>query len=125
MSKKTAVGIDLGTTYSCVGVWKNDGVEIIANDEGNRTTPSCVAFTDTEQLIGDDALSQMFTNPNSTVVQTKRLIGRKFTDSSVQAELSHLPFSVVQGMGNKPMIAVRYKGEDLGAPGKCHNVPDV
>jgi L1 cell adhesion molecule like protein len=111
-SRGTAVGIDLGTTNSCVGVWNNDAVEIIANEHGNRTTPSCVAFTDTELCVGDDALNQIARNPDNTVVQAKRFIGRKFTDPSVQSDMRHLPVTVVQGAGNKPMFAVRYRGED-------------
>jgi len=112
MAKKTAVGIDLGTTYSCVGVWKNDGVEIIANDQGNRTTPSYVAFTDSERLIGDAAKNQVARNPENTVFDAKRLIGRKFADPIVQSDIKLWPFKVSAGTGDKPMIEVHYMGED-------------
>ena len=112
MSKKTAVGIDLGTTYSCVGVWKNDGVEIIANDQGNRTTPSYVAFTDSERLIGDAAKNQTARNPENTVFDAKRLIGRKFADPIVQADMKLWPFKVLSGAGDKPMIQVQFMGEE-------------
>ena len=110
--KKTAIGIDLGTTYSCVGVWKNDSVEIIANDQGNRTTPSYVAFTDTERLIGDAAKNQTARNPENTVFDAKRLIGRKFADPIVQADIKLWPFKVISGPGDKPMIQVNSSGED-------------
>lgn len=106
-----SVGIDLGTTYSCVGVWQNDRVEIIANDQGNRTTPSYVAFTETERLIGDAAKSQAAMNAHNTVFDAKRLIGRKFTDAGVQADMKHWPFKVVSGVGGTPIIEVEYKGE--------------
>ncbi|KAL0286163.1 UNVERIFIED_CONTAM: Heat shock protein [Sesamum calycinum] len=106
-----AIGIDLGTTYSCVGVWVNDRVEIIPNDQGNRTTPSYVAFTDTERLIGDAAKNQVAMNPHNTVFDAKRLIGRRFTDPSVQSDMKLWPFKVIAGPGDKPMIVVSYKGE--------------
>jgi len=106
-----SVGIDLGTTYSCVGVWQNDRVEIIANDQGNRTTPSYVAFTDTERLIGDAAKSQAAMNAHNTVFDAKRLIGRTFTDPGVQSDMKHWPFKVVSGPGGAPIIEVEYKGE--------------
>lgn len=106
-----SVGIDLGTTYSCVGVWQNDRVEIIANDQGNRTTPSYVAFTETERLIGDAAKSQAAMNASNTVFDAKRLIGRKFTDAGLQADLKHFPFTVKSGVGGIPLIEVEYKGE--------------
>ncbi|XP_076943592.1 heat shock 70 kDa protein-like [Bidens hawaiensis] len=106
-----AIGIDLGTTYSCVGVWQNDRVEIIPNDQGNRTTPSYVAFTDTERLIGDAAKNQVAMNPQNTVFDAKRLIGRRFSDPSVQSDMKLWPFKVVAGTGDKPMIVVNYKGE--------------
>ena len=111
MAKTPAIGIDLGTTYSCVGVWKNDGVEIIANDQGNRTTPSYVAFTQTERLIGDAAKNQVARNPENTVFDAKRLIGRKFADPIVQADVKLWPFKVESGSGDKPMIVVDYMGE--------------
>ena len=106
-----SVGIDLGTTYSCVGVWQNDRCEIIANDQGNRTTPSYVAFTETERLIGDAAKSQAAMNANNTVFDAKRLIGRKFSDPGVQSDMKHWPFKVVSGPGGTPIIEVEYKGE--------------
>jgi len=110
MAKKQAVGIDLGTTYSCVGVFQHGKVEIIANDQGNRTTPSYVAFTDTERLIGDPAKNQVAINPTNTVFDAKRLIGRKFDDSTVQADMKHWPFTVVDE-GSRPKLEVEYKNE--------------
>ena len=106
-----AVGIDLGTTYSCVGVWQNDRVEIIANDQGNRTTPSYVAFTPDERLIGDAAKSQAAANPTNTVFDAKRLIGRKFSDTSVKSDMAHWPFKVKAGTAEKPLIEVTANGE--------------
>ncbi|KAG2439601.1 hypothetical protein HXX76_004953 [Chlamydomonas incerta] len=106
-----AIGIDLGTTYSCVGVWRNDRVEIIANAQGNRTTPSYVAFTPTERLIGDAAKNQVALNPAHTVFDAKRLIGRKWGDATVQEDLKHWPFKVVRGPADKPLIEVEYKYE--------------
>lgn len=110
MSSK-AIGIDLGTTYSCVGVWKNDRVEIIPNDQGNRTTPSFVAFSEEERMIGDAAKSQAAMNATNTVFDAKRLVGRNFTDASVQQDIKHFPFKVLKGSGDKPTIEVEYKGE--------------
>jgi heat shock protein 1/8 len=102
--------IDLGTTYSCVGVWQNDRVEIIANDQGNRTTPSYVAFNDSERLIGDAAKNQVAMNPHNTVFDAKRLIGRKWADAEVQADMKHWPFKVID-KGTKPIVEVDYRGE--------------
>ncbi|CAG8782453.1 15185_t:CDS:2 [Gigaspora margarita] len=110
MAEGKAVGIDLGTAYSCVGVWQNDRVEIIANDQDNRTTPSYVAFTDTERLIGDTAKNQVTLNPYNTVFNAKRLIGRRFQDSEVQSDMKHWPFKVIDKNG-KPYIQVEFKGE--------------
>ncbi|CAF2479241.1 unnamed protein product [Rotaria sp. Silwood2] len=105
-----AIGIDLGTTYSCVGIFQHGKVEIIANDQGNRTTPSYVAFTDSERLIGDAAKNQVAMNPNNTIFDAKRLIGRKFDDTTVQADMKHWPFKVINE-GGKPKIQVEYKNE--------------
>ncbi|XP_073817580.1 heat shock protein 70-like [Musca autumnalis] len=105
-----AIGIDLGTTYSCVGVFQHGKVEIIANDQGNRTTPSYVAFTDTERLIGDAAKNQVAMNPKNTVFDAKRLIGRKYDDPKIMEDIKHWPFKVVSDSG-KPKICVEFKGE--------------
>ena len=106
----TAIGIDLGTTYSCVGIWSNDHVEIIANDQGNRTTPSYVSFTNEERLIGDAAKSGVNQNYKNTVFDAKRLIGKKFDDPSVQSDMKHFSYNVIS-KENKPYIQVEYKGE--------------
>jgi heat shock 70kDa protein 1/2/6/8 len=109
-NNKYALGIDLGTTYSCVGVWQNDRVEIIANEHGNRTTPSYVAFNEEERMIGDAAKNQASMNPRNTVFDAKRLIGRKFNDPQVQQDMSHWPFSVKEH-NDKIQIEVDFKGE--------------
>jgi len=108
----TAIGIDLGTTYSCVGVWQNDKVEIIPNDQGLNTTPSYVAFTEQERLIGDAAKNQAARNPANTVFDAKRLIGRKFADKKVQEDKKLWPFSVVAGPQDKPLVSVKSMGEE-------------
>ena len=111
MSKAPAIGIDLGTTYSCVGVWLNGKVEIIPNDMGERTTPSYVAFTDNERLVGDAAKNQVTRNPTNTVFDAKRLIGRKFQDTLVQEDMKLWPFKVVkEDSGDRPCIMVDYQG---------------
>ncbi|GKD48016.1 heat shock cognate 70 kDa protein 2-like protein, partial [Tanacetum coccineum] len=107
-----AVGIDLGTTYSCIAAWQDDRVEIIANDQGNRTTPSYVAFTDKERLVGDDAKNQASMNAINTVFDAKRLIGRSFNDASVQSDMKHWPFKVIPCSADKPMIVVNHKCEE-------------
>ena len=108
----SCIGIDLGTTYSCVGVWQNNNVEIIANDQGSRTTPSYVAFTDTERLLGAAAKSQCSQNPTNTVFDAKRLIGRNFTDQTVQSDIKHFPYDVIANKDGKPEIKVLYKKEE-------------
>merc|ERR1712056_9646 len=105
------IGIDLGTTYSCVGIYKNGRVEIIPNDQGNRITPSYVAFTDDERLIGEAAKNQATINPSQTLFDVKRLIGRRFKDSTVQKDRKLLPFEIID-KASKPMISVKVKGED-------------
>ena len=108
---KYAVGIDLGTTKSCVAVMRDGVVDIIPNDQGNRITPSYVAFTDTERLLGDAAKSQIAMNPSNTVFDAKRMIGKKFSDPEVQADMKLWPFKVIQQEGDKPYIEVQFKGE--------------
>ena len=107
-----AVGIDLGTTYSCVGVYRNEKVDIISNDQGLRTTPSYVAFTNKERLIGNSAKNQIAKNVENTVYDAKRLIGRKFNDQTVQKDMKLWPFKVVSGLDDKPMIVVNYLGKE-------------
>ena len=109
-SKGSAIGIDLGTTFSCVAVWQNERVEIIANDQGNRTTPSYVSFTDEERLIGDAAKQLAAANPKNTVFDAKRLIGRRFNDPTVASDSKHWPFKIADVDG-KPKIEVTYKDE--------------
>ena len=107
-----AIGIDLGTTYSSVGVFRNGQVEIIANNLGNRTTPSWTAFTDTERLVGDSAKNQYVSNPVNTVHDAKRLMGRKFSDESVQRNMHHWMHKVSCDKDGKPKINVKYMNED-------------
>jgi L1 cell adhesion molecule like protein len=106
-----AIGIDLGTTYSCVAVWQNDRVEVIANEHGNRTTPSYVAFQGEERLIGDSAKNQASTNPLNTIFDAKRLMGRKFQDPVVQQDRSHWPFVLKEGKEGGVQVEVEVKGE--------------
>merc|ERR1719436_2356708 len=107
-----AIGIDLGTTYSCVGVYRDGEVQIIANDQGNRTTPSYVAWTDNERLLGDAAKNQVANNPTNTVFDAKRLIGRPFQDPIVQADVKLWPFRVISDgtKDDKPIIEILYQG---------------
>ena len=100
-----AIGIDLGTTYSCVGWWKDNRCEIIANDQGNRTTPSYVGFTKDERIVGDGAKNQASINPINTVFDAKRLIGRDFDDAVVQSDIKQFPFKVISEK-NKPKIEI-------------------
>nr|XP_011466606.1 PREDICTED: heat shock cognate 70 kDa protein-like [Fragaria vesca subsp. vesca] len=108
--KGQAIGIDLGTTYSCVAVWQNDHVEIIVNDQGNRTTPSYVAFNDAERLVGDAAVNQVLKNPTNSIFDAKRLIGRRFGDNIVRIDMKMWPFKVIEGVDDKPMIVVTHEG---------------
>jgi L1 cell adhesion molecule like protein len=105
------IGIDLGTTYSCVGVWDVDHVEIIPNQEGSKTTPSWVAFTDSEVLVGDSAKLQASQNPENTVFDVKRLMGKHFSDDTVQEDVEHFPFEVVGDRNDIPTINVMHKGK--------------
>ena len=107
-----AIGIDLGTTYSAVGVWQNGRVEIIANDQGNRTTPSYAAFTDTERLVGDAAKNQATMNPKNTVYDAKRMIGRRFDDPVVQSDMKLWSYDVIDDGSNRPKVKIEYKGEE-------------
>ncbi|XP_073128072.1 heat shock cognate 70 kDa protein-like [Henckelia pumila] len=107
-----AIGIDLGTTYSCVAVWRNDRVEIIPNDQGNRITPSCVSFKESERLVGDAAMNVAASNPVNTVFDAKRLIGRRFSDPLVQTDVMLWSFKVVAGHDDKPMIVINYMDEE-------------
>ncbi|XP_041015091.1 heat shock cognate 70 kDa protein-like [Juglans microcarpa x Juglans regia] len=108
---RPAIGIDLGTTYSCVGVWQHDRVEILVNDQGNRTTPSCVAFAGTQRFVGDAAKNQVAMNPINSIFDSKRLIGRRFSDPLVQSDINLWPFKVIEGSNDQPMIKVNYMGE--------------
>lgn len=111
MEDKIAIGIDLGTTYSCVGVYKNDVVEIIPNVDGDRTTPSWVSFTDTERFIGLGAKSASAQNPNNTIYDIKRLMGKKYSDPDVQKELKHLNYKIIADKDDKIKVEVIIKGE--------------
>jgi heat shock protein 1/8 len=110
MTNNIACGIDLGTSMSCVGIYRNGNVEIIANDQGNRITPSMVSFTSEERLIGDPARNMAGLNPKNTVYDAKRLIGRNYNDDGMQEEYKHYSYNVIN-KNNKPIIEIDYKGE--------------
>jgi endoplasmic reticulum chaperone BiP len=123
LGKGKMIGIDLGTSYSCVGVFQNGRVEIIANDQGNRITPSYVAFTEGgERLVGDAAKSQATINPENTIFDVKRLIGRDFTEQSVQADRKLVPYKIVSSKSNKPMIEIMQPG--LGGSNQTRFAPE-
>ncbi len=105
------IAIDLGTTYSCVGVFQNDRVEIIANDQGNRTTPSYVAFTNEQRLVGEAAKNQAVMNPENSIYDIKRLIGRKFNDPIVQSDIKLLPYKILPDKDGNCLVEVEYLGE--------------
>ena len=112
MSSDTiGIGIDLGTTYSCVGVWMNDRVEIIPNDQGNRTMPSYVAFDENDRMIGEAAKNQVGRNPKNTIYDAKRFIGKYFNDEAVQSDMKHMPFRVCPDTNGKPRFDVQAYGE--------------
>ncbi|KAJ0773656.1 putative Heat shock protein 70 family [Helianthus annuus] len=110
--KTTPVGIDLGTTYSCVAVWfdQHNRVEILPNEQGNKITPSCVASNDTEFLVGEGTKNQITRNPTNTVFDVKRLMGRRFSDVKLQKDIQSLPIKVVEGPTDKPMIVLEHMG---------------
>jgi heat shock protein 1/8 len=109
---RVAVGLDLGTCQSCVAIYQNERVEIIANEQGNRTTPSVVSFSETERLVGDGAKNQAAMNPTNTLYDVKRLMGKRFNDADVQEAIKHLSYKVVDDGGNRPQIVVTYQGEE-------------
>ena len=109
-TQEVIIGIDLGTCYSATAVYQQGRVEVIPNDQGNRTTPSYVAFTDTERLVGDGAKNQVSINPTNTIWDAKRLIGRNFSDPTVQEDIKHWPFKVIN-KNSKPHFEVEFKGE--------------
>ncbi len=111
MPQDLAISVDLGTTYSCVGVYRNGKVEIIPNDQGNRITPSYVAFTDTDRLIGDAAKNQAASNPKNTIYDAKRMIGRKYDDPTIQDDIKLWPFTVKADTNRRPLIEIDSQGE--------------
>lgn len=116
--EKIAVGIDLGTTYSCTAIFRNGKVEIVSNDQGNRTTPSWVAFSGSERLVGDAAKSQAPRNPRNTIYDAKRLIGRQFADPKIQADIPYWPFKVEADETGQPIICAQFKEQE------CHFLPE-
>nr|GFA02699.1 putative heat shock protein 70 family, peptide-binding domain protein [Tanacetum cinerariifolium] len=114
MSQRTAIGIDLGTTYSCVAAWldQHDRVEIIPNEQGYNITPLCVAFDETEVTVGEGAKDQIYKNPTNTIFGVKRLMGSRFSDSTVKKYINSWPFKVIEGSIEKPLIVVKHKYEE-------------